>query len=155
MEENLEQAHDARLMDLEAGITDGADGDRAGEALEERKVDVDVEPFCLEAGEAVGDRLEGGAYGVEMVEPLLQAKVIEVVGDQLVAQEGRELLVLLQEGVLEVGAEDVMAVLDLVDDDLVGAEPPQADLAAALEQLVDGKGRLKMKLRQYSICEMA
>ena len=54
-----------------------------------------------------------------------------------------------------------MAVLDLVDDrgqlamhaatdpraedraDLVGAEPPQAELAAALEQLVDGKVALE------------
>src|SRR5208337_4450871 len=92
-----------------------------------------------------------------MIESLPQAEVIEVVGDQLVAQEGREFLVLLQEGALEVGAEDMMAVLDLVDDrgqfaahaaiepraedrsDLIGAEPPQAELAAALEQLMDGK----------------
>ena len=68
VEENLEQAHDARLMDLESGITDGGDGDRARKALEEGKVDMAVEPFGLEAGEAVGDRLEGDAYGVEMVE---------------------------------------------------------------------------------------
>ena len=54
-------------MDFEAGIADGADSDRVGKALEEGKVDMAVEPFCLEAGEAVGDRLEGGAYGVEMV----------------------------------------------------------------------------------------
>jgi hypothetical protein len=33
MQETLEQTHDARLMDLEAGITEGADADRAGEAL--------------------------------------------------------------------------------------------------------------------------
>ena len=79
MQENLEQAHDARLMDFEAGIADGADSDRAGKALEQGEVDMAVEPFCLEAGEAVGDRLEGCAYGVEMVEPLLQAEVIEVV----------------------------------------------------------------------------
>jgi len=32
MEENLEQAHDARLMDFEAGIADGADSDRVGKA---------------------------------------------------------------------------------------------------------------------------
>ena len=38
-----------------------------------------VEPFCLEAGEAVGDRLEGCAHGVEMVESLPQAEVVEVV----------------------------------------------------------------------------
>src|SRR5271166_1156894 len=37
MEENLEQAHDARLMDFEAGIADGADSDRVGKALEEGK----------------------------------------------------------------------------------------------------------------------
>ena len=104
MQENLEQAHDARLVDLEAGVADRADGDRAREALEEREVDVDVEPFGLITGEAVGNRLEGGAHGIEMIEPLAQTKVIEVVGDQLVAQEGRDLLVLLQEGALEVGA---------------------------------------------------
>jgi len=40
MEENLEQAHDARLMDFEAGIADGADSDRVGKALEEGKVDM-------------------------------------------------------------------------------------------------------------------
>jgi hypothetical protein len=57
VQENLEQAHDARLVDLEAGITDGADGDRARKALKEGKVDVAVEPLRLEAGEAVGNSL--------------------------------------------------------------------------------------------------
>ena len=69
MEENLEQAYDARLMDFEAGIADGADRDRVGEALEEGKVDMAVEPFGLEAGEAVGDRLEGCAYGAACSAP--------------------------------------------------------------------------------------
>ena len=86
---------------------------------------MDVEPPGLEAGEPIGD--------------------------------GQELLVLLQKGVLEVGAEDVMAVVDLVDDsgrlaaelpaqsdaedlrDLVGGQPPEADLATSLEDLVDGE----------------
>jgi hypothetical protein len=51
-----------------------------------------------------------------MVQSLFELEVGEVVGDQLVAQEGGELFVLLEEGVLEVGAEDVMAVLNAVDD---------------------------------------
>src|SRR5208283_720061 len=124
-------------------------------------IDMHVEPLGLAAGEAIRDHLEGGPHGIEMVEPLAQAEVGEIVGDQFVAQKGRELLVLLQEGALEVGAEDVMTVLDLVDDrgqlaahaaiepraedrsDLVGAEPPQAELAAALEELVDGKVALE------------
>src|SRR6185436_3112192 len=49
--------------------------------------------------------------GIEMVQSLLEMEIGEVVGDQLVAQEGGELFVLLQKRVFEVGAEDVMAVL--------------------------------------------
>ena len=33
VQKDLEQAHDARLMDFEARIADGSDGDRAGKAL--------------------------------------------------------------------------------------------------------------------------
>src|ERR1700730_1717582 len=51
-----------------------------------------------------------------MVQSLFEPEVGEVVGDQLVAQEGGELFVLLQKRVLEVGAEDVMAVLNAIDD---------------------------------------
>ena len=95
-----------------------------------------------------------------MVQSLLEMEIGEIVGDQLVAQEGGELFVLLQKRVFEVGAEDVMAV-DAVDDggqlaahcavqarakdlgDLVGGQPPQAQFAAAFEQLVDGKVALE------------
>jgi hypothetical protein len=70
----------------------------------------------LEASEASGDGLEALAHGIEMVQSLLETEIGEVVGDQLVAQEGGELFVLLQEGVFEVGAEDMMAVLDAIDD---------------------------------------
>jgi hypothetical protein len=44
-----------------------------------------------------------------------ETKVVEVVGAELIAQERCELFILLQEGMLEVGAEDVMAMLDLID----------------------------------------
>src|SRR5437764_9847988 len=107
------------------------------------------------------DGLEALAHGVEMVQSLLETEIGEVVGDQFVTQEGGELFVLLQEGVFEVGAEDMMAVLDAIDDggqlaahvavqahaedldDLVGGQPPQAELAAAFEQLVDGEVALE------------
>jgi hypothetical protein len=52
----------------------------------------------------------------EIVQALPEPEVLEVAGAELVAQERRELLVLLQDGVLEVGAIDIMAMLDLVDD---------------------------------------
>ena len=109
----------------------------------------------MEPGKARGDGLEALADGVEMVQAIPEAEVGEVVGDQLVAQKGGELFVLLQEGVLEVGTEDMMAVFDAVDDrgelavhpavhagaedrgDLIGRQPPQAEFAATFEQLVD------------------
>jgi hypothetical protein len=85
-------------VDLDAGIADRADGDWQGEALQQRKVDVAIEPLRQEAGEAVGDGLEALADGVEVVQSLPEAEVGEVVEDQLVAQEGGEFFVLFQEG---------------------------------------------------------
>ena len=72
-------------------IAHGADHDRQGDPLQQREVDVNVEPLCLEAGEAAGDCREGPAPGVEMVEALAPAEVGEGVGTQFIAQEGREL----------------------------------------------------------------
>ena len=161
VQENLEQADDAHIMDFDSRISDRADGDGQREALQQREVDMDVEPLRLEAGEAAGDGLKRLADGIEMVQSFPQTEIGEVVGAQFVAQEGGELFVLLEEGVLEVGAEDMMAMLDLIDDggelaahpavkaaaedrgDLVGGQPPQAEFAAALEQFVDGKVALE------------
>jgi hypothetical protein len=92
-----------------------------------------------------------------MVQPFLETEVGEVVGAEFVAQESRELFILLKEGALEIGAEDMMAMLDLIDNgselaavpavqagaedlgNFVGGEPPQAEFTTSLEQLVDGK----------------
>src|ERR1700752_4590609 len=98
-----------------------------------------------------------------MIQPLVETEVVEVVGTEFVAQEYRELLILPENSIAEVGAEHVMAVLDLIDDgreltavvalqagaedlgDLVGGQSPQAELTASLEQLVDGKVALEHK----------
>jgi hypothetical protein len=45
-------------VDLDPGIADCADGDRKSKALQQRKVDMDIEPLRLEAGKAIGDGLE-------------------------------------------------------------------------------------------------
>src|SRR5207249_9572315 len=145
VQENLEQADDAHVVDFDSRISDRADGDGERDALQEREVDVDVEPLCLEAGEAAGDGLKRLADLIEMVQAFPQTEVGEVVGAELVAQKRREL----------------SAMLDLVDDggelaahpavkassedrgNLVGGEPPQAEFAAALEQFVDGKVALE------------
>src|SRR6516165_10682927 len=155
VQEDFHQPDDARLVDLDAGIAHRADGNRQGNALQQRKVPVNVEPLGLVRGEAAGDGLELLPDHIEILQALLETEVPEVVGAELIAQERCELLVLLQERVLEVGA--MVAVLDLLDDggelagdlamqalpedlgDLVGCQPPQPQLTASLEQLVDGK----------------
>ena len=103
----------------------------------------------------IGEKLL--AHRSQMLQAFLQPEVGEVVGADLVAQEGGELLVLLDEGVLAVGAEDMMAVLDLLERGvelalelagealpktsaiLLSGHAPQADFAGALEEAVDGE----------------
>jgi hypothetical protein len=105
-----------RVSWIDARIADRADGDGQSNPLQERKVDVDVEPLRLVSGETVGDGLERLTDRIEMVQPFLEAEVGEVVGAEFVAEESRELFILLEEGALEIGAEDMMAMLDLIDD---------------------------------------
>ncbi len=57
VQEDFEQADDAWIMELDAGIADCADGDGEGETLQQREVNMDVEPLRL-AGEAICDGLE-------------------------------------------------------------------------------------------------
>ena len=122
---------------------------------------MDVEPLRLVAGETAGDGLKRLADRIQMVQSFAQTEVVEVVGAQLVAQEGREFFVLPHDRAFEVGAEDMMAMLDLIDDggdlaahpavkapavnrgNLVCGQPPQAEFAAAFEQFVDGKVALE------------
>jgi hypothetical protein len=79
VQEDLEESDDAGVVDLNAGIADCADSDWKGEALQQREVDVDVEPLRLETGEAAGDGLEPLADGIEMVQSLLEMEIGEVV----------------------------------------------------------------------------
>ena len=58
VQENFKETDDAWVVDLDSGIANRADSDREREALQEREVDMDIEPLRLEAGEAAGDGLE-------------------------------------------------------------------------------------------------
>ena len=83
VQEGLEEADDARIMQLDTGIADRADGDGEGETLRQLEVDMDIEPLCLAAGEAICDGLEPLAHGMEMIQSLPEMEIGEVVGDQL------------------------------------------------------------------------
>ena len=102
-------------MDFDAGIADRPDGDRQSDPLEQGKVHMDMERLRLETDKAVREGLESFPHGVQMIEPFLESEVTQIVGAKFVAQETGELFVLLEKGVLPVGAEDMVAVFDLID----------------------------------------
>ena len=155
VQQHLHETNHAGVVDFDARILGGAHGDGQSEALEQGEVSVHVQALCLEGGKALGDLEKLLAHGGQMREAFPQAEVGEVIGADLIAQEGRELLVLLDEPVLPIGAKGVMAVLELLkrgvqltfespgqaaaEDlrDLVGAHAPKPKLTAALEELVD------------------
>ncbi len=74
-----------------------------------------------------------------MIESFLQAEVAQIVGTEFVSQVAGELFVLLEKGVLPVGAEDVVAVFDLIDDS--GEFPVEPLVEADAEDLADAVGR--------------
>jgi len=115
VQEHLQQADDAGVMDFDAGIADRTDGNRQGQALQQREVHMDIEALSLEAGETVRDGLEPLAHRIEMIQPFLQPEIVQIIGTEFVAQVSGELFVLFEEGVFPVGAEDMMTVFDLVD----------------------------------------
>src|SRR5438874_9954916 len=96
-----------------------------------------------------------------MLQTFPEPEVAEVVGAELVAQEGGELLVLFEESIFPVGAEDMMAVLDLLQGgvelawqaageagakdfrDLLGGETPEPQLTTAFEEAMDGEVALE------------
>lgn len=80
-----------------------------------------------------------------MVESFLQPEVRQVVGAHFVADEHRELSVLLDEGFLAVSAKYVMAVTLAVEADaenlaaLLRGQSPEAQFAATFEEFVNGE----------------
>ena len=122
---------------------------------------MDVEPLRLGSGETVGDGEELLAHRPEVLEPLFQLKVREVIGAELVAQEHGELLVLPEEGMLAIDPEDMMSLRHLLEDgvqlplvppgqaqaeelgDLVGGQLSEAELAGPREERVNREAALE------------
>jgi hypothetical protein len=49
VQEDFEEADDARIVDLDPRISDRADTDRKGETLQQREVDMNIEPLAWKA----------------------------------------------------------------------------------------------------------
>src|SRR5258708_21178818 len=139
VQQNFHQANNPRFMDLDSGITDGANGHRQCQSLQEREIHADVEPLGLAIGKTISNDLESLPHDIQMIETLLQSEVAQIVGNQFVAQEPGELFILLEEGVLPIGSEDMMPVFDLLDDRRQFAT--QSLVEPDAEDLADSMGR--------------
>jgi hypothetical protein len=157
MQQDLHQAQHARVVDLDARHRGASGGDRLGEALEQREVDMHIEEVRLDARQAIGHGDQLLAKRRQLLQSLVQAEILEPVDANLDPQERAELLVGARHEALAVDAEDVMAMVeflqhrvqvaaeppvlayaeDLGDD--VGCQPEHPQLTGALEDLVDRK----------------
>jgi hypothetical protein len=114
MEKDFQEADHAGVMDFDAWELDLTPGDGEGQFLKQREIDMPVEALRLEASEAVCDFQELGAHCGQVIETLFEAEFGQVVGAKFVAQKGGKLLLLFEERVFAVSAEDMMAMLDLL-----------------------------------------
>ena len=78
MQQNLQEPDGTRLVDLYPGIVDRPCGDRQGDALQQREVDVDVQPLGLEPGETIRDRQETWCASVQVLQALVAERSIEL-----------------------------------------------------------------------------
>jgi hypothetical protein len=149
MEQNFHQSNQAGVVDLNSGN------------LEQSEVNMHVEGLSLESGETVSDLTEDLTHRGEVIERFLQMKVSEVVAAHFASEESKKLLVLFDKGVLEVGSQDVMTVLDSLQGsvqlalelfadalteelrDFVSGQEQKPQLTGALEKVSDREVALK------------
>src|SRR4029453_11800138 len=164
MEQHFTQSNHTGVMDLDPWDFAFARHDGQGQALEQSEVDMHVEGLSLESRVTVRNLTENLTHPGEVIERFLQMKVSEVVAAHFASEESEKLLVLFDKGVLEVGSQDVMTVLDSLQGriklaleffadalteelrDFVSGQKQKPQLAGALEEVSNGKVTPKDKV---------
>ena len=170
VEQNFHEAEHAGVLDLNARDFGVSRGDGQSQTLEQGKVDVDIESLGLEFSETIGNGRQGLTNGFQVIQGFFQSEVLQVVAEDLQAQEGRELLVHAEHGIFGAGAQHVMTMLNSFQGsgefaadspvqaksehvrEFVGGETEQSEVTGALEEFVDGKVSAEVKVGQYSTC---
>ena len=157
MKQDFQEADHPGVLDLDAGDFAFPAGKGESQALEEREVDMNIEEFALQAGQAIGDHHQLLAQGRQILQPLVQAEVLHAIDANLQTKEGGEFLVHAGHQVFAVDAQRMVSVVELLDlavqlaadplkfaepeklGDLVRREAKQAQFTGTLEDLVDGE----------------
>lgn len=165
MNEHFHEADQAGIVDFNSWDFGMAGDDGESQTLEQREIDVDLKGFRLKGGEAVDNGQEFGAYGCQMLDSLFEEEVLQVIATDLDSQEGLKFFILFDKGMFEVGAQDMVAMVDpfeggmelslkmpggaLAEDlrDLFRGQFKETEFAGAFEEFVDGKGFAKDKIQ--------
>ena len=125
MQQRFHQADHAGVVNLDPGDLGASGGDGQGEALKQWEIDMDVERGGLEPGEAIGHCGEGLAYHVEVVEATCRSpKSVSRLLKTFEPQKRGAFIVHPEHGALGAGAEDVVAMLDVLQERLQFAAEP-------------------------------
>ena len=164
MEQHFHQSNHTGVMDLDPWDFAFARHDGQGQALEQSEVDMHVEGLSLESRVTVRNLTENLTHPGEVIERFLQMKVSEVVAAHFASEESEKLLVLFDKGVLEVGSQDVMTMLDSLQGrvhfalkpffdaltkelgDFVSGQKQKPQLAGALKEVSDREVVLEDKV---------
>ena len=111
VEQDFHKAEHAGVLDLDARDFGVSRGDGQSQALEQGKVDMDIQSLGLEFSEAIRDGSQSLTDGFQVIQRFFQTEVSEVVAEDLQAQEGRELLIHAEHGIFAAGAQHVMAMI--------------------------------------------
>lgn len=93
VEKDLHQSQDSRVVNLDARDARPACRDRVGEALEQGKIDVDVQAIGMGGGQAVSHVDEPATQGGQLVEAFGQPEITEAIHTHFDPEKGSELLV--------------------------------------------------------------
>ena len=125
--------------------------DGQGQALEQGEIDMHVEQVGLKTGQSVGHRDQLLAQGIEILQAVVQAQILESIDADLQAQKGGELFIHPRHQAFAVDPQPVMTMIQLFQhavqlapdsfvfadtedrNNLVGGEPKQSQVTGAFE----------------------
>jgi hypothetical protein len=155
VQQDLHQAQQARVLDLDARDFRVARRCGLGQLLKQGEVDMDVEEVGFEGGQPIGHDHQFVTERRQLLEPLVQPEILEPIDADFDAEEGPEFFVQAGDEAFAVHPQHMVAVVDrfqhavelaaesrvfpdpkdLGDD--VGGQPEYAQFAGAFEDLVN------------------
>ena len=88
VEQKFHEAKHAGVLELEARDFGISRGDEQSQALEQGKVDVDIEGLGFELSQTISNGSQSLTNGFQVIPGFFQAKVFQVVAEDLQTQEG-------------------------------------------------------------------